>query len=181
MSRVGKVPVKILDKVDVKISGHHVVVKGAKGQLERDFSPSIKIEVKGKEIHLVPENNERQTMALWGTTRNLLNNMVVGVSEGFRKDLEFNGVGYKAVVKGSTITLNLGYSHPIDYQIPKGVTANVNKNIIELSGCDKELVGFVAAKIKSFRPPEPYKGKGLRYTTETIRRKAGKSGAGGKK
>jgi large subunit ribosomal protein L6 len=112
-----------------------------------------------------------------GLYRSLINNMVVGVSEGFQKDLEIIGVGYKAAISGSTLTLNLGYSHPIDYKLPKGVTAVVNKNIIEFHGCDKELVGFVAAQVRSFREPEPYKGKGLKYTDEKIIRKAGKTGA----
>ena len=114
---------------------------------------------------------------MWGTARQLINNMVTGVDKGFTRSLEFTGVGYKAAVSGSTLTLNLGYSHPIEYPLPAGITAKVNKTQIDISGCDKELVGFVAAKVRSFRPPEPYKGKGVRYSDETIIRKAGKSGA----
>jgi len=114
---------------------------------------------------------------MWGTTRSLLSNMVTGVSTGFKRVLEFNGVGYKASVKGKVLVLNLGYSHPIDYQLPEGISAKVNKNVIELSGVDKEALGQSAAKIRSFRPPEPYKGKGIKYLEETIVRKAGKTGA----
>ena len=114
---------------------------------------------------------------MWGTARTLVNNMVVGVNDGFKRVLEFNGVGYKASVSGNKIVLNLGYSHPIDYVLPEGISAKVVKNQIELDGCNKELLGFVAAKIRSFRPPEPYKGKGVKYLEEVIIRKAGKTGA----
>ena len=113
---------------------------------------------------------------MWGTTRTVINNMVVGVVSGFTKSLEYSGVGYKASVKGDSLELNLGYSHPINYKLPKGISAKVEKNVIHISGCDKEIVGQVAAKIRSMRPPEPYKGKGIKYTTETIIRKAGKTG-----
>lgn len=114
---------------------------------------------------------------MWGTARTIVNNMVVGVTSGFTKSLEFSGVGYKAVAKGNELVLNLGYSHPIVYVLPEGTTAKVVKNVINISGCNKELVGFVAAKVRSFRPPEPYKGKGIKYSDERIIRKAGKTGA----
>lgn len=177
MSRIGKQPIELPEKVDVKIDGAHVSVKGPNGQLEYNFTDYVKIEKKDNSIVVSPSGEDRLSRCLWGTTRTLVNNMVVGVSKGFTKSLEFNGVGYKAVVKGQVITLNLGYSHPIDFTLPEGVTAKVTKNVIDIMGANKESVGQAAAKIRSFRPPEPYKGKGVKYTTETIIRKAGKSGA----
>lgn len=176
MSRIGKLPVGVPDKVEVKINGHFVDVKGPKGQLSYTFRDEVKIEQEGKEIKVSPVDESATARAMWGLSRTLLNNMVTGVTTGFTKSLEFNGVGYKAAVNGSTLTLNLGYSHPIDYALPKGIEAKVNKNVIEFTGCDKELVGFVAAQVRSYREPEPYKGKGLKYTDETIIRKAGKTG-----
>lgn len=177
MSRIGKVPVEIPEKVEVKVNGAHVAVKGPKGQLEYTFTDKVTIALEDKSVVVKPVDESKESRSLWGTTRTLVSNMVVGVSTGFTKSLEFNGVGYKAAVKGEMITLNLGYSHPIDYVLPKGVEAKVTKNVIDLSGCDKELVGFAAAKIRSFRPPEPYKGKGVKYSDETIIRKAGKAGS----
>lgn len=177
MSRIGKQPIGIPDKVEVKLNGNTVDVKGPKGQLSYTFNKEVKIEKADKVINVTPANESTTARAMWGMSRTLLGNMVTGVTTGFVKSLEFNGVGYKAAVSGSTLTLNLGYSHPIDYKLPKGVDAKVNKNVIEFHGCDKELVGFVAAQVRSFREPEPYKGKGLKYTDETIIRKAGKTGA----
>jgi large subunit ribosomal protein L6 len=177
MSRIGKVPVEILDKVEVKISGQSISVKGPGGQLSYDFNKLVKIEQKGKELLVTPVDSSKEAASQWGTARSLLGNMVTGVTKGFTKSLEFNGVGYKAAVSGDVLTLNLGYSHPIEYKLPKGITAKVTKNVIDIAGFDKELVGFVAAKVRSYRPPEPYKGKGLKYTDETIIRKAGKTGA----
>lgn len=177
MSRIGKRPVVLPEKVDVKIDGLNVNVKGPKGNLNREFVGNIDLKQEGKEISVVPRDQSNETRALWGLTRTLLSNMVVGVSEGFKKDLEFNGVGYRAAVQGSKLNLNLGYSHPIEYDLPEGVEGKVTKNVISITGASKELVGFVAAKIRSFRPPEPYKGKGIKYATETIIRKAGKTGA----
>jgi len=176
MSRIGKVPVSIPDKVEVTISGSHVKVKGPKGQLEYSFENLVKIEKVDKEILVTPVNQETKSRSLWGLTRTLINNMVVGVTTGFTKKLEFTGVGYRAAVSGNVLTLNLGYSHPIEYTMPEGLTAKVTKNEIEVSGCSKELVGFASAKIRSFRPPEPYKGKGIKYADEVILRKAGKTG-----
>jgi large subunit ribosomal protein L6 len=177
MSRVGKNPVELPDKVEAKVSGTKVSVKGPKGQIEKTFGGDVTIKLDGKSLVVSPNSEERKTRALWGTTRAILKNMVKGVSDGFIRELEFNGVGYKAAVAGNTVTLNLGYSHPINFTLPAGVTAKVTKNIIELHGCDKELLGFVASKIRSFREPEPYKGKGVKYLEETIIRKAGKTGA----
>lgn len=176
MSRVGKLPVEIPEKVDVKANGAVISVKGPNGQMEIDFKSLVNVNIDGKEVKVTPIDESKEARAMWGTARQLINNMVVGCSKGFTRSLEFNGVGYKAAVKGSTLTLNLGYSHPIDYPLPEGISAKVTKNVIDISGCDKELVGFVAAKVRSFRPPEPYKGKGIKYSDEHIIRKAGKSG-----
>lgn len=177
MSRIGKVPVNIPEKVEVKINGTNIVVKGPKGQLENSFNSLINVVIKDKQVLVTPKNDSRECKALWGTTRTLVSNMVVGVTNGFTKTLEFNGVGYKAAVAGKVVTLNLGHSHPIDYKLPDGIEAKVNKNNIDIIGANKELVGFVAAKIRSFRPTEPYKGKGLKYINEVVVRKAGKAGA----
>jgi large subunit ribosomal protein L6 len=177
MSRIGKKPIGIPDKVEVKVSGTTVDVKGPKGTLSYTFHKDVKIEKVEKVINVAPANQTTSARALWGMSRTLLGNMVTGVTTGFVKSLEFNGVGYKAAVSGSTLTLNLGYSHAIDYKLPEGVKAVVTKNVIEFQGADKELVGFVAAQVRSFREPEPYKGKGLKYTDEKIIRKAGKTGA----
>jgi len=177
MSRVGKNPVALPDKVEVKIDGAFVSVKGPKGVIDYIFTDQVNIELKDKEVVVTPANESKLSRSLWGTTRSVINNMVVGVSDGFTKSLEFNGVGYKAAAKGSTLELGLGYSHPINYALPEGITAKVEGKIIHISGCNKEMVGQVAAKVRSFRPPEPYKGKGIKYTTEHIIRKAGKTGA----
>lgn len=177
MSRIGKLPVGVPDKVEVKVNGTHVAVKGPNGQLEYTFNNDVKIELKDKEILVTPVDESKKARSMWGTARTLINNMVTGVSTGFTKTLEFNGVGYKAAVSGSKLTLNLGYSHPIEYALPEGISAKVNKNVIDISGANKELVGFVDAKVRSFRPPEPYKGKGVKYADEHIVRKAGKTGA----
>ena len=176
MSRIGKKPVGIPDKVEVKIDGLFVEVKGPKGQLSYHFNKDVTIEKADKELHVKPINESLTARALWGLSRTILGNMVTGVTTGFVKSLEFNGVGYKAAVTGKVLTLNLGYSHPIEYNLPEGIEAKVTKNVIEFHGCDKELVGFVAAKVRSFREPEPYKGKGLKYTDEVLIRKAGKTG-----
>lgn len=176
MSRIGKNPVVLPEKVEVKITDTHVAVKGPKGELRFNFPNTVKFELNGKEVKVSPADESIKARSMWGTARTLVHNMVTGVSTGFVKSLEFNGVGYKAVVSGDTLTLNLGYSHPIDYKLPQGITAKVTKNVIEFTGSNKELVGYVASKVRSFRPPEPYKGKGLKYTDETIIRKAGKTG-----
>ncbi len=177
MSRIGKKPIGIPDKVEIKISGSVVDVKGPKGQLTYTFRKEVKVEKADKVINVTPANDSTAAKALWGLSRTILGNMVTGVTTGFVKTLEFNGVGYKAAVAGNTLTLNLGYSHAIDYKLPKGIEAKINKNTIEIHGCDKELVGFVAAQVRSYREPEPYKGKGLKYIDEKIIRKAGKTGA----
>lgn len=176
MSRIGKNPVVLPEKVQVVINGTSVSVKGPKGELEYSFNDTINFSQEGNEIKVTPADESIKARAMWGTARQIVSNMVVGVTDGFVRKLEFNGVGYKAAVSGNMLTLNLGYSHPIEYALPEGVAAKVTKNEIELTGTNKELLGFAAAKIRSFRPPEPYKGKGVKYAEETIVRKAGKSG-----
>lgn len=176
MSRIGKQPVVIPEKVNVSISERAIVVKGPKGELNFTHHEGVTVAQEDKFIVIKPVDASHKNNALWGLTRTLVNNMVVGVTVGFTKGLEFNGVGYKAAVQGQDLTLNLGYSHPIEYKLPDGVEVKVTKNVIEVSGINKELVGFAAAKIRSFREPEPYKGKGIRYADEVIIRKAGKTG-----
>lgn len=175
MSRIGKKLVPVPDKVEVKITGLHVSVKGPKGLLEYDFPEGVEFKQANKEIEVSVATPQKAN--LWGLSRTLLNNMLVGVTTGFTKELEFNGVGYKAQAKGDTLNLSLGYSHPIDYKLPKGITVAVKGNRIEVTGADKQLVGHAASIIRGFRPPEPYKGKGIKYVEETILRKAGKTGA----
>lgn len=177
MSRIGKQPITVPEKVNVNLDGALIKVKGPKGELDFTISPEIDVKLEDGKINVSANKETKKAKSLWGLTRTLVNNMVVGVTDGFTKSLEFNGVGYKAAVKGDTLTLNLGYSHPIDYKLPEGVEAKVEKNTISISGCSKELVGFVAAKIRTFRPPEPYKGKGIKYSDEVIIRKAGKTAA----
>lgn len=177
MSRIGRMPINLPEKVEVTISGSDVKVKGPKGELSYSFNPVVDFKAEGNTITVSPKSDDKFSRSMWGTARTLVSNMVTGVSTGFVRVLEFNGVGYKASVSGNAMTLNLGYSHPIEYSLPDGISAKVNKNQIELSGANKELLGFVAAKIRSFRPPEPYKGKGVKYLEEVIIRKAGKTGA----
>lgn len=176
MSRIGKQPIALPEKVEVKIAGNVVEVKGPKGQLTYKVNQGIKVEKKDKTVE-VTGTTDRIGRSLWGLTRTIVGNMVTGVSVGFKKELEFNGVGYKAAVSGSTLQLNLGHSHQIDYKLPKGIEVKVNKNVVEVYGADKELVGFVAAEIRAYRPHEPYKGKGMKYVGEKVIRKAGKTGA----
>ncbi len=180
MSRIGKVPVSVPDKVEVTIKLPLITVKGPKGTLSHKLNDKVTLLQDGKVLTVKPKSEDKESMSQWGTARTIISNMVTGVSTGFVKSLEFNGVGYKASVAGNVLQLSLGYSHTIDYQLPTGITAKVNKNQIDIEGADKEMVGQVAAKVRSFREPEPYKGKGLKYTTETIIRKAGKAGGKGK-
>ena len=177
MSRIGKNPINVPDKVQVTVNGQNVSVKGPNGNLTFTASSNVKIALEGKTITVQPADKTTLARSQWGTARTVIANMVTGVTTGFTKTLEFNGVGYRAAVSGSTLSLNLGYSHPIDHKLPQGVTAKVDKNTIILSGADKELVGFAAAKVRAYREPEPYKGKGVKYAEETIIGKAGKTGA----
>jgi large subunit ribosomal protein L6 len=173
MSRVGKQSIKIPDGVDVKIDNDFITVKGAKGELKQSLHPDIAVETKDKEI-LVRLVEKAKNRAIWGTFRSLIANMIEGVTKGFEKKLIFEGVGYRASVEGDKLLLNLGFSHPIEIKTPKGIEFKVEKNTIIVSGINKQLVGQVAANIRAKRKPEPYKGKGIRYEDEVIRRKVGK-------
>ncbi len=178
MSRIGNAPIPVPEGVTIDIKKHMVHVKGPKGELERRVDPAIGVKVKGNEVLVTRPSDNRNHRSLHGLYRSLINNMVVGVSQGFEKRLEIVGVGYRAEKKGKSVTFVLGYSHPIVFIPPEGIEVGVENNTqVYVRGINKELVGLVAAKIRSFRPPEPYKGKGIRYAGEEIRRKAGKSGA----
>ena len=180
MSRIGNQPIPVPKGVKLDIKGAHVKVTGPKGSLERNIRPEIALVEEGGVVTVSCKDNSKRTRAFSGLTRSLVNNMVVGVEKGFQKKLAIEGVGYRADVKGSTLTLNVGYSNPVEFALPAGVTAEVDKaNNITLDSIDKELLGETAAKIRAVRPPEPYKGKGIRYADEYIARKVGK--AGGKK
>ncbi|KDE39681.1 MAG: 50S ribosomal protein L6 [Nitrincola lacisaponensis] len=175
MSRIAKNPVVVPAGVEVKIQGQQVAVKGSNGQLSLDVHPSVVVELNDGKVTFVARDGSKQAVALSGTTRALVNNMVTGVSTGFQKTMQLIGVGYRAAVKGDVVNLTLGFSHPIDYQLPNGVKAEApNNTTIILSGADKQQVGQVAAEIRAFRPPEPYKGKGVRYADEFVRRKEAK-------
>jgi len=177
MSRVGKKPVPIPSGVEFKVNGSKVDVKGPKGQLSRDLHPNMKIEFKDNEVTVTRPTDGRLDRSLHGLTRTLINNMVLGVSTGYSKQLNIVGVGYKVALKGKDLELNLGHSHAINYPAPKGIDFEIDgkKNTIVIKGINKELVGQTAAEIRGFRPPEPYKGKGVMYSTERIIRKAGKA------
>lgn len=178
MSRIGKQPIIIPDGVTVKITDNQINVKGLKGELNQLIHRLVKVEQKGNELIVSVINpEEKKQRAIWGLYRKLIDNMVKGVTEGFSKQLEINGVGYKAVVQGDTLVLNVGYSHSVEYKIPQGIEIKVEKNIITISGRDKHLVGQTAAEIRAVRKPEPYKGKGIKYIDEVVRRKAGKAAA----
>jgi large subunit ribosomal protein L6 len=177
MSRIGKRPIPIPQKVTVTIDGQYVAVKGPKGELSRVLPSSVEVVQEGDTLLVLRRNESRVARQVHGLSRTLVSNMVEGVSNGFQKRLEIQGVGYRAQVQGSTLTLNVGYSNPVQIEPPSGITLAVenNTNVI-ISGIDKEIVGNIAAKIRDVRPPEPYKGKGIRYSGELVRRKAGKSG-----
>jgi large subunit ribosomal protein L6 len=175
MSRIGKKPITIPSGVTVEVTTDLIKVKGAKGELTQALHPKVKIENKDSVITVSVSNEEnKQQKALWGLYRALINNMVMGVTTGFSKVLEINGVGYKAALTGRKLVLNLGYSHPIEMEVPTGLEAKVEKNTITISGSDRQVVGQFAAVVRSKREPEPYKGKGIKYQDEVIRRKAGK-------
>ena len=177
MSRVGKMPIAIPAGVTVSIAENNVVtVKGPKGELTRALAPEMEIKVEGAELTVSRPDDLKRNRALHGLTRALLNNMVTGVNDGFTKTLEVNGVGYRASKAGKVLTLNLGYSHPVEMTDPEGLETKVDGNNIIVSGIDKEKVGQYAAEIREKRKPEPYKGKGIKYADEVIRRKVGKTG-----
>ncbi len=181
MSRIGKMPIIIPAGVDVKIDGSTVTVKGPKGTLTRTVHKNITVEMDGSIINVTRPNDNKENRALHGLTRSLIANMVAGVNEGFKKDLEINGVGFRAVKQGSELVLTIGYSHQVTVAEIEGITIDVPApNKITILGADKQKVGQFAADVRKIRPPEPYKGKGIKYATEIIRRKEGKAGKGGK-
>ena len=180
MSRIGNKPITVPDGVEVKIDGHKITVKGPKGTLEREIHKNISLEMNENTIKVIRKNDEPANRSLHGLTRTLINNMVIGVTNGFEKTLEVNGIGYRAQKQGNKLVLTLGYSHPVEIEEIEGITIDVpNPNTIVVKGIDKQLVGQVAANIREKREPEPYKGKGIKYAGERIIRKEGK--AGGKK
>ena len=182
MSRIGRKPIAIPAGVDVKVNGAEVTVKGPKGTLTQTFSERMTIKVEGSEILVTRPSDDKEDRALHGLTRTLVSNMVIGVTEGFKKELEVNGVGYRVQKQGKNLVMNLGYSHQVIMPEVDGITIDVpNPNAIVVSGADKQVVGQIAAEIREKRPPEPYKGKGIKYAGEHIRRKEGKAGKGAKK
>jgi large subunit ribosomal protein L6 len=176
MSRVGKKPIEAVKGVDIKVASGQVIVKGPKGELKMALSDEVGVKVENGGVTITPRNpDERKSKAMWGTTRANIQNMITGVTTGFTKDLELQGVGYRAALKGKDLELSLGYSHPVIYKAPAGITfASAKPTEIKISGADKQSVGQVAAEIRSWRPPEPYKGKGVRKVGEFVRRKEGK-------
>lgn len=178
MSRIGRMPVEIPNGVDVQVKGTHVVVKGPKGQMEHTFPAPMIIKTEDNNVVVERPNDLQNVRALHGMTRALINNMVTGVSTGFEKLLEVNGVGYRAEMQGNKLVLNVGYSHPVEFDPPEGISFEVDTRTrqIKVMGYDKAQVGQTAANIRTVRPPEPYKGKGIKYIDERIRRKAGKAG-----
>lgn len=177
MSRVGKKPIAIPEKVKVTYQSGKLSVEGQKGRLSRSINPAVTIKVEDGELSVEPLKYDKISQALQGLTRSLVMNMVTGVDSGFARVLEINGIGYRAEVKGQALILMLGYSHPVNFSLPDGVSASVERNnIIKLEGIDKEVLGQTAASIRRLRPPEPYKGKGIKFAEEHIRRKAGKTG-----
>ncbi|MGK7877749.1 MAG: 50S ribosomal protein L6 [Xenococcaceae cyanobacterium] len=177
MSRIGKRPITIPNKVTVEIKGQHVAVKGPKGSLERVLPSQVRVEKDGETLRVLRQDDSRTARERHGLSRTLLSNMVEGVSKGFEKRLQIQGVGYRAQAQGKKLTLNVGYSQPVEMNMPEGIQVAVEKNTaVIVSGFNKEIVGNIAAQIRAVRPPEPYKGKGIRYLGEYVRRKAGKAG-----
>lgn len=177
MSRIGKKPIPIPKDVDIKIEGDLLTVKGPKGELKRRIHSDMRLSIDKEKIEVSASDETRDSRALHGLFRMLISNMVTGVTKGFERALEIVGVGYRVELNGRTAVFNLGYSHPIDFELPDGIDAKIDKMRITLSGIDKELLGMTSAKIRSLRKPEPYKGKGIRYVGEVVRKKAGKAGA----
>ncbi len=182
MSRIGRKPIELPAGVELKVEDHVVTVKGPKGTLTQKIHPLLNVEVNGSEVLVTRPNDEKEARSLHGMTRTLIHNMVIGVTEGFKKELEVNGVGYRVQKQGSNLVMNLGYSHQVIVSEIPGITIEApNPNQIVISGMDKQLVGQFAAEVREKRPPEPYKGKGIKYADEHIRRKEGKAGGKGKK
>lgn len=178
MSRIGRKPIQIPDGVEVKVDGNQIVVKGPKGQLSYNLPEGIGVTVENKTVVVTRSSDISRQRALHGLARSLINNMITGVSQGFKKELQIYGVGYRAQMSGNKIVLNIGYSHPVEFELPDGVKATVDdkQTTITLSGIDKQLIGQVAANIRAIRPPDPYKGKGIRYADEVLKLKPGKTG-----
>lgn len=180
MSRLGKLPIELPEGTEAKIQDDFIVVKGKKGELKQRLHDAVKVEIKDKVISVSVKHSEiKKERAFWGLYRSLINNMVLGVNEGYEKKLEIVGVGYRVALAGKKLTLNVGYSHPVDFPLSEGIDAQVEGNIITISGIDKQLVGETAAQIRKVRKPEPYKGKGIKYIDEIIRRKEGKAAVKG--
>ena len=175
MSRIGKKPISIPNGLEVKIDGSSLKFKKSNNEKELDLKGHVDVKIEDGKIEFSPKGEDRQSRAYWGTYRALANNIVLGLTEGFSKQLEINGVGYRAAMKGKVLELNLGFSHPINFESPKGIEISVDKNVVTIKGDNKQQVGQVAAEIRGFRPPEPYKGKGIKYLEERIIRKAGKT------
>ena len=175
MSRIGKKPIAIPAGIDVSVNGDMVEFKKGSVQKVLDTKGNVDVKVQDNEIVFSPKGADRQSSAFWGTYRALGQNIITGLTDGFKKQLEINGVGYRAAVNGNVLELQLGFSHPINYEFPKDIQITVEKNVVSIQGNDKQVVGQIAAEIRSFRAPEPYKGKGVKYSTETIIRKAGKT------
>lgn len=176
MSRIGKQPIPIPNNIEVQIEGQEVLLKGPKGEQKLKLTKEIKLQKKESEIVLSLAVNTRKARALWGLWRTLFNNAILGLMDGFKKELEIIGIGFKGEIKGENLVLNLGFSHPVEYKIPKGVIIEVSKGIISVEGIDKQKVGQVAAEIRGLKKPEPYKGKGIRYLGERVKLKPGKAG-----
>ncbi len=181
MSRLGKMPIVLPNGTQAKIEKNFIIVKGPKGELKQALHEYVKVECDEKEIRTSLASQERKALPFWGLYRSLISNMVIGVNAGYSKKLEINGVGYKANLQGKKIVFNLGFSHPVDFPLPEGIAAQIEGNVITVSGIDKQLVGEMAAQIRKLKKPEPYKGKGIKYIDEIIRRKAGKTAKGDKK
>jgi len=177
MSRIGKMPIEIPKDVKVDIKDDLISIKGPKGELKRTINSKVRLNIENDQILVMVDDDSKESKSCHGLFRALVANMVKGVTQGFERILEIVGVGYRAEVAGRTATFHLGYSHPIVFELPEGIDANIEKSKITLTGIDKELLGRTAAKVRSFRKPEPYKGKGIKYADEVIKRKAGKSGA----
>ncbi|OQW98662.1 MAG: 50S ribosomal protein L6 [Desulfobacteraceae bacterium A6] len=177
MSRVGKKPIQVPDKTKISYRDKAITVVGEKGSLTRIIHPDIDLKIESGFINVSALSDDRPGRALQGLTRSLVNNMIIGVNKGFERILEINGIGYRAELKGKSIVFNLGFSHPVVFDLPDGISAAVEKNtVVKLSGIDKEKLGLAAASIRKLKPPEPYKGKGIKYSEERIQRKAGKTG-----
>ncbi len=175
MSRIGKKPIKIPAGIDVSVNGNVVAFKKGSVQKELDTRGNVDVKVQDGELVFTSKGADRQSSAFWGTYRALGQNVITGLTEGFKKQLEINGVGFRAAVNGNVLELQLGFSHPVNYEFPKDIQITVEKNVVTIKGDDKQVVGQIAAEIRSFREPEPYKGKGIKYSDETIIRKAGKT------